>query len=222
VEVKSRKLYIIGVGGFGREVSWMVERINAHSLSWELAGFIDDDASLHGKKVRGYPILGGCGYFEHCREEVWVICAIGSANIRKQVVEKLRVYSNLRFATLIDPSALVCEENRIGEGTIICAKSMITVGISIGNHVIINLDCTVGHDDIIQDFVTLYPSVNVSGNVLIEEGAELGTGTQIIQGKKIGKETIVGAGAVVVRDLPGRCVAVGIPASPIKFLDESK
>lgn len=219
MEVKDKKLYIIGVGGFGREVSWLAERINACSPSWEIAGFIDDDPTLHGKEERGYPVLGGCGYFESCREEVWIVCAIGSAKTRRQVIEKLKKYPHIRFATLIDPSVLISEENTVGEGTIICANSMVTVGISIGNHVIVNLDCTIGHDDIIQDFVTLYPSVNVSGNVLIEEGVELGTGTQVIQGKKIGRDTIVGAGAVVVRDLPEKCVAVGVPAKPNRVLN---
>lgn len=216
---KSKKLYIIGAGGFGREVSWLVERINADTPSWEIAGFIDDNPVFHGNEERGYPVLGGCEYFENIMEEVWAVCAIGSAKIRIQVTEKLRTYKNVRFATLIDPSVMISEENTVGEGTIICAGSIITVGISIGNHVIVNLDCTVGHDDSIQDFVTLYPSVNVSGNVRIERGAELGTGTQVIQGKKIGRDTIVGAGAVVIRDLPDRCVAVGGPARPVKFLD---
>lgn len=189
---KSKKLYIIGAGGFGREVSWLVERINADTPSWEIAGFIDDNPVFHGNEERGYPVLGGCEYFENIMEEVWAVCAIGSAKIRIQVTEKLRTYKNVRFATLIDPSVMISEENTVGEGTIICAGSIITVGISIRNHVIVNLDCTVGHDDSIQDFVTLYPSVNVSGNVRIERGAELGTGTQVIQGKKIGRDTIVG------------------------------
>ena len=66
----------------------------------------------------------------------------------------------------------------IGEGTIICAGSIITTNVIIGDHVIVNLDCTIGHDDIIRDFATLYPSVNVSGNVIIEPCVEIGTGTQ--------------------------------------------
>lgn len=107
----------------------------------------------------------------------------------------------------------------IGEGSIICAGTILTVDISIGNHVIINLDCTLGHDDIIHDFVTIYPSVNISGNIVVGECVELGTGMQIIQGKNIGKESIIGAGAVVVRYIPDRCTAVGSPAKPIKFFE---
>ena len=105
----------------------------------------------------------------------------------------------------------------IGEGTIICAHSILTVNIEIGKHVIINLDCTVGHDAILQDFVTLYPSVNVSGITNIGRCSELGTGVQIIQAKMVGNYSIVGAGAVIVKDIPDKCTAVGSPAKPIKF-----
>ena len=128
---------------------------------------------------------------------------------RKKIIEKLKNDSNVKFATLIDPSVMCSSRVSIGDGSIICAGTIITVDITIGSHVIINLDCTIGHDDIIHDFVTIYPNVNISGNVVIGECAELGTGMQIIQGKNIGKESIVGAGAVVVRDIPEKCTAVG-------------
>lgn len=105
----------------------------------------------------------------------------------------------------------------IGIGTIICAGSIITTNIYIGNHVIINLICTIGHDAIIKDFCTLHPGINVSGNVILEECTVIGTGSQIINNLVIGKNSIIGAGAVVNRNLPDNCTAVGIPAKPIKI-----
>ena len=89
--------------------------------------------------------------------------------------------------------------------------------ITIGSHVIINLDCTIGHDAVLQDCVTLYPSVNVSGNCTIGECVELGTGMQIIQGRSVVKDTIVGAGAVVVKDLEEKGTYVGVPAGKISY-----
>ena len=120
------------------------------------------------------------------------------------------------FATLVDPTVLFGPRSHIGEGCIICAGSIITTDVIIGKHVIINLDCTLGHDAVLGDFVTLYPSVNVSGSTQLHECVEFGTGSQIIQGIEVGAETIVGAGAVVIRDLPGSCTAVGVPARVIK------
>jgi sugar O-acyltransferase (sialic acid O-acetyltransferase NeuD family) len=110
----------------------------------------------------------------------------------------------------------------LGCGNIICAGTIITVNIKIGNHVIINLDCTVGHDTVINDYVTCAPSVNISGQVEIEEGCDIGTNAAIIQGKKIGKWSIIGAGAVVSRDIPPGCTAVGVPAKPLNSIIDLK
>ncbi|HPW52893.1 MAG TPA: acetyltransferase [Erysipelotrichaceae bacterium] len=213
-----KDLIIIGASGFGREVAWLVERINAQEPTWKLLGFIDDNQSIQGKHINGYAVLGTTSAIADY-PDAYLVCAVGAAKVRKSIIERIKENYNVKFATLIDPSVERSDCLNIGAGSIICAHSILTVNIEIGNHVIINLDCTVGHDAKLKDYVTVYPSVNVSGNVLIGECVELGTGTQIIQGKEIGSETIVGAGAVVVKDLPAKCTAVGSPARPIKFFD---
>ncbi len=208
-----KNLYIIGAGGFGREVAWCVERINDVTQTWNLKGFIDDNEKLWGKQEDEYLVLGGCEYLKQ-QENAYAVCAVGNAKVRKQIIEKLS-NSGVRFATIVDPSVILSKRVSIGEGTIICAGTIATVDISIGKHVIINLDCTLGHDDVIGDFVTTYPSVNVSGNVVVGECCELGTGTQVIQGKKIVKNTIVGAGSVVIRDINESGTYVGSPTTKI-------
>lgn len=213
-----RDLYIFGAGGFGRETAWVVERINEVEPTWNLRGFVDDDEALWGAELDGYPVCGGMKWLSE-QEETWCVCAIGSARIRKSVVKKLQAFQNLRFATLIDPSVIMSRRVEIGEGAIICAGTIMTVDVRIGSHVIINMDCTIGHDAVLEDCVTLYPSVNVSGLAYIGECAELGTGMQIIQGKRIGTGSILGAGAVVVKDIPQNCVAVGCPARVTKRLE---
>ncbi len=207
-----KDLIIIGASGFGREVAWLVERINVVEPTWNLLGFLDDNPEMVGQCVDDYPVLGFCAAAADY-PDAWFVCAIGASQIRQQVIGQM---GDVKFATLIDPSVLCSERVTIGEGTIICAGTILTVDIAIGRHVIVNLDCTVGHDDVIQDYVTLYPSVNVSGMVTIGEATEIGTGTQIIQGKRIGSNAIVGAGAVVIRDIPDGCTAVGNPARVIK------
>lgn len=212
-----KDLYIIGAGGFGREVAWLVERINEVEPTWNIKGFIDDNEATQGTKQGNYTVVGTCEMLKNIEKEVWVVCAIGSSRVRRIVIDKVASYDNVRFATVIDPSVMMSSSVKVGEGTIICAGNILTVDITVGNHVIINLDCTVGHDAILEDYATLYPSVNVSGCSTLEREVEIGTGTQIIQGKKILKGTIVGAGAVVTKDLPENCTAVGAPAKPIKF-----
>ena len=207
-------MYIIGAGGFGREVAWIVERINSIKPTWNLKGFIDDNETLWGSTEGEYHVFGGCEYLS-ALEDVYAVCAVGSSNVRKKIIEKLKDTS-VKFATLVDPSVLYSNSVKIGEGAIVCAGTIITVDVNIGDHVIVNLDCTIGHDAVIDDFVTIYPSVNVSGNVLIGECSELGTGTQIIQGKKVISNTIIGAGAIVVKDCIESGTYVGSPAKKIK------
>lgn len=213
-----KNIYVIGAGGFGREVLWAIERINKVSPEWNVKGIIDDNELLLNTKHDGYPVVGGCDYLRTVSEEVWVVCAIGSAKVKRKIIEKLSSITNLKFATIVDPSVIMSDRVQVGEGSIICAGTIITVDIKIGQHVIFNLDCTVGHDAVIDDYVTVYPSVNISGNVHVGEETELGTGCQVIQGKNIGKQSIIGAGAVVVKDIPEKCTAVGSPAKPIKYM----
>lgn len=214
-----KDLYIIGAGGFGREVIWLVERINKVTPTWNIVGFLDDAEDVQNTVINGHEVLGGCDYLQNISEACWAVCTIGASKTRRKVVEKIKAYSNVKFPVLIDPSVVCSDLVQVGEGTIICAGTIVTVNISIGKHVILNLDCTVGHDAVLHDYVTVYPSVNISGNVVAEECVELGTGTLVIQGKRIEQETIVGAGAVVVKDIPAKCTAVGVPAKPIKFLE---
>lgn len=211
-----KDLVIIGAGGFGREVAWLIEDINEKSNEWNLLGFIDENRESHGKILNGYKVLGGFEFFED-KQEIFYVCAVGNSKIKKKLVEEKCSRYNIIPATLIHPSVIISKKhNIIGEGCIICAGSIITVNTKINNHVTINLDCTIGHDVVIEEFTTIYPSVNVSGNCNISQCVELGTGSQIIQGKNIGSNTIVGAGSVVVRDIDEGRVAVGIPARVIK------
>lgn len=214
-----KDLIIFGASGFGREVAWVVERLNKVNLTWNLLGFMDDADDIQGTEINGYKVLGKTSDVGNYPDAYYVV-AVGASRTRERIVSNMKtVNPSIKFGTVIDPSVEMSELVTIGEGTIICAHTIITVNIEIGSHVIINLDCTIGHDAVLQDFVTLYPSVNVSGITNIGYAAELGTGMQIIQGKTVGDYSIVGAGAVVVKDIPEKCTAVGSPAKPIKFFE---
>ena len=215
-----KDLIIFGASGFGREVAWAVERLNRVTPTWNLLGFMDDADDIQGTEINGYKVLGKTADVSNYPDAYYVV-AVGASRTREKIVSNMKtVNPSIKFGTVIDPSVEMSDIVTIGEGTIICAHTIITVNIEIGSHVIVNLDCTVGHDAVLQDFVTLYPSVNVSGITNIGHAVELGTGMQIIQGKTVGDYSIVGAGAVVVKDIPAKCTAVGSPAKPIKFFEE--
>ena len=212
-----KDLIIIGSGGLGRETAWTAERINNVCVQWNILGFIDDNPQVQGKTIDGYKVIGTTADVKNY-PHAYYVCAIGSARVRKAVVDKVKSIANISFATLIDPACVCCRERiSVGEGSIICANTYVTLDIEIGSHVYIGGNGTVGHDSKIDSFVTLYPGVNVSGSTHLSSGVELGTGTQIIQGLSVGENTIVGAGSVIVKNLPSDCTAVGVPAKAIKM-----
>jgi sugar O-acyltransferase (sialic acid O-acetyltransferase NeuD family) len=211
---------IFGTGGFAREVHQVVEDLVDDGASWNVVGFLDDDPDAAGTAVHDLPVLGTRGWVAD-RGELAVAIGVGSTPVRKRLVADLSSSNpELRFPTLVHPAAWLGNRIELGDGTIVCAGSMLTTDLSLHDHVIVNLDCTVGHDSVLEDFVTVAPSVNISGRVHVGEGCDLGTSSSIIQGITIGGWTIIGAGAVVTRDLPPNVTAVGVPASPIKERQE--
>ncbi len=205
-------LVLFGTGGLAREVLQVALDANEAGPRWNVLGFLDDDAEMHGRTVHDLPVLGGAEWaLEH--PGTAVVVAIGGTSARRRIVRRL---AGARFATLVHPRSWLGRRVQVGEGSIVCAGTAITTDIVLGQHVILNLNCTVGHDSWLGDFVTAAPTVNISGNVIVGEGCDLGTGSTIIQGVEIGEWSVLGAGATVVRSLPKNVTAVGSPAKPIK------
>lgn len=213
-----KKIVIIGAGGFGREVKMLIDQINLKENKYEFLGFYDDGFEK-GTSINYNEVLGSIDDLAKIDYSINVVVAIGSPDVKRKIVEKL-LNPKINFPTLIHPSVLIGNEFvSIGKGCIICAGNIITCNIEIKDFVILNLMCTVGHDTTIHSFASFMPSVNISGEVVIHEEVYVGTGAKIINQLEIGKQTIVGAGAVVSKSLPERCTAVGIPAKPFKFHD---
>jgi sugar O-acyltransferase (sialic acid O-acetyltransferase NeuD family) len=218
IQFNKTKIAIIGAGGFGREVKSLIDQINQRNFLYEFIGFYDD-AFEKGALINNYPILGDIDSLNSVTENLAIVIAIGNPKVKKAILSRL-VNQAIFFPTLIHPSAIVSSDNvRIGRGCIICANTIITTNIDIGNFVILNLMCTIGHDSVINDYCALMPCVNISGDVIVEESVYFGTGAKVINQLKIGQNSIIGAGAVVLKNIPNNCTAVGFPAKPIKFND---
>ena len=209
-----KNIVIIGAGGVGREVSLIIQQINELEPTWNLLGFIDDNTDNWGKVINGYSVIGGIDSLEFLSNDTYIVIAIANYEVKKKIVNK--VNNKFKFATIVHPKVWIHDYMTVGQGTIIYEGAILTANIEIGNHVIISPKCGVGHDSIIKDYVSLLWNVNVSGNDLIEEGVMMGSGSTVIQGKKIGKGSIIGAGAVVVNDIESFSTAVGVPAAVIK------
>ncbi|MDF2446267.1 MAG: sugar O-acyltransferase, sialic acid O-acetyltransferase NeuD family [Moraxellaceae bacterium] len=213
-----KQILIYGAGGFAREVAWLVEQCTAAGQAVQPVGFIDDNPDSHGKELNGikvYSLDQAAAQFPQAE----VVLGLGAPALREKLATRVQE-KGLGFATLVHPRVEKSRFIEMGEGTVICAGSILTTNIRLGRQVQINLDCTVGHDVVMEDFVTLAPGVHVSGCVILEKGAYVGTGASIINGRLdcplvIGANAVIGAAACVTRDIPPDVTAVGIPAKPL-------
>ncbi len=211
-----KKIVIIGAGGFGREVLDVVDACNVREEVYDPLGFIvDPQYGKAGSIINDKPILGGFDWLEEHANEVYVTCGVGPPHQRYQLIQRASKL-NCQFITLIHPSAITTRWTTMGAGVVITAGCILTNQIQIGNHVHINLDCTVGHNAILQDFVTLAPGVHISGNITLETGCYIGTGANIIEKLRVGEWSTIGAGSVIVKDVPANSTVVGVPGKAIK------
>lgn len=211
------KLAIYGAGGFGREVLTLINDINKICNKYDVLGFYDDGHSA-GEVINGYKTLGGIDALNSVTESISIVLAVGSPSIKRSILEKI-INPYVKFPTLIHPSVIIMDKNysTIDCGCIVCAGVIISVNTILKRFVALDWNCTVGHDTEIKDYCSFMPSVNVSGESTIGEGVYVGVGAKLINRLTVGDNTIIGAGAVVAKDLPANCTAVGVPAKVIKF-----
>jgi len=219
VKGRLREIAIFGAGGFGMEVAMLVEHINAAEPTWDLIGFFDD-GEPKAKVVNSYSILGGITELNEWKKDLALVLALGLPKTKKHVLEKIK-NSRISCPVLIHPSVITGKRDylNIGEGTIICAGTILTTIIKMGKHVLLNLSCTVGHQTEIGDFCSFMPTCNISGEVSIGESNFWGTGAKVINRKRVGNNVTVGAGAVIVDDIPSDVVVAGVPAKIIRKLE---
>ena len=211
---KMKKIVIVGSGGFAKEVAFLIDVINKKKKEWDFLGFIDEKVGeCNGK----YKVFNNDEWLENTKIETNVVFGLGDPSLIKKLVTKFSKNKNLKYPSLIDPSAIGdWERIKIGEGNIICGGNIFTTDITIGSFNIFNLDCTIGHDVVIDSFNLILPSVNISGGVTLSKEILLGTGSQILENKSITNKVIVGAGTVVVKDITESGVYVGSPAKRLK------
>lgn len=210
-----KDIAIFGVGGFGREVLTLIEDINRQNPTWHIVGFFDDGHQA-GEMINGYPVLGQTETLNRWNTSIAIVICVGNPAVKRRIVTKIS-NNQVYYPALIHPNVIIGAPDyvKIGRGCIICAGNMMTTNIEIGDFVVLNLGCTVGHDTVIKDFAAFMPSCNISGEVLIEEGVYCGTGVKIINQTSIGPYATIGAGAVVTKPILGHCTAVGVPARVI-------
>ena len=206
-------LILIGTGGMAREVRWVIEEINKLDKKWNILGWVSNEAQ--GEVIAGLPVLGDDNWLLGYKETVNVVIGVGNGELRKKISERLKQNPNISFPTIIAPSAEVSPYVKLGEGSIVMNKNLLTVNIEVGDFFLCNYGCTIGHDCKFGDYVTINPGVRISGEVSLGERSTVGVGASIIQNINIGSNVMIGAGATVIRDIESNNTVVGVPAKPI-------
>lgn len=222
IQMKTNKpvktIAIFGAGGQGREVLQLIKHINEVSPQWKCIGWFDDGVAK-GEEIDGLPVLGGLMEANSWSSPLGIVIAIAWPATKMKIVDLLN-NDHLYFPALIHPSVRIDKmEVEIGQGAIITQDCRFTINIKIGQFTLLNSGCCLTHDVEIEDYCSIMPSVVLSGAVIVERGVYIGTGTRVIQQLKLGHDSIIGAGSVVIRDIPPNCTAVGVPCKPIKFHD---
>ena len=214
-----QKVVILGGGGLARDVLDVFLAQNDKCPRFEIEGFIDENQANWGADLNGFPVLGGFEWFDSRRkDEVKVICGIGSPGTRRKLADKARSLG-LRFTSIVHPMVAIAPFGHLGEGVVITAGCILANRVVLKDQVYVNLGSTIGHDTVIEEYCTIAPGVNVSGNVHMKPGCDVGTGAAILQGVTIGEGAAIGAGAVVIRNVPANTVSVGVPAKVVKQKD---
>lgn len=204
---------IVGAGGHGRVAYECLE------LAGQIEGavaFFDDRWEEIGD-VEGVTVLGPVADLAADSRFERVFVAIGDNAERRRITEELR-RAGKSFVTIIHPRATISPRATVGEGTIAIPGTVINRDARVGAGVIMNTLCSVGHDCIVEDFAQIAPGVNLGGAAVIERGVFLGIGAKVVPEARVGAWSIVGAGSVVLRDLPPRSFCYGTPARAIRDL----
>lgn len=213
-----KDIAIVGAGGLGREVLVLLHQLNELHETWHIIGFYDDDSTLRGSFINGLPWFGTVADLALADYPLHIAIGIGNPQVKRQIIATLKVNKSIVFPTLIHPSVQIKPYQYIktGNGVILAQGVILTTNIHIGHHVLINLNCTIGHGSVVGDYASIMPGVNLSGETFLGAGTYIGTNAAILQGLQIGDESHIGAGAVVTTSIPAKCTAAGVPAKIIR------
>lgn len=211
--MNNRRILVYGAGGHGKVIADIVLSGNQH----ELVGFIDDGKGLRGTRVLGVPVVGdGEWLHEHGRiNDICIALGVGDNRKRRELAQKCTTW-NLEIVTLVHPQSTVSSSAILGNGTVVMGGAVVNPQAKIGLGVIVNTGAIVEHDVEIGDYAHISPNASLGGASWAGPLVHMGIGSVLLPGVRVGAGSIIGAGAVVLKDLPADVVAVGVPAKILR------
>ncbi|OED39549.1 transferase [Flavobacteriaceae bacterium (ex Bugula neritina AB1)] len=211
---------VIGASGHAKVV---IEAIELEK-KYQIYGLIDS-YKPKGVKLFDYEVLGTEFDIKDFAAKGITkgIIAIGDNWDRHLIQEKIKeLVPEFEFITVIHPSAIISPSAKIGKGTVVLASVTINTGTLIGDFCILNTDANFGHDSSMANFSSLAPGVTIGGNVHIDHCSAVSLGANIIQGKKIGRHSVIGAGSLLLNDVEDFKLVYGVPAKVIRTIKKGE
>ena len=205
-----KEVYILGAGGFGREVyGWLLD-YPEFGRSLRFGGFLDDDpGALDGFELEAGIVGSIRDYVPKVSHAL--VCGIGRVDLKRRICQPLRE-AGAEFPTLVHPTAVVGRNVRLGTGVVLCPRVTLTCDIEVGDFVMINCHSSAGHDVSVGAWSTISAHCDLTGHTVVEEAVFMGSGVSVIPGKRVGREAVVGAGSVVIRSVAAGKKVFGNPA----------
>lgn len=203
-------LIIVGAGGFGWELAQFARDAIEHGAALRVKGLLDDDPDLQPPPHTDLPILGNTHDYAIDPADRFLI-SVGDPATRRQIGERLRA-RGAQFTSLVHPQTYVAPTAMIGNGCIIAPFATVGNCACLGDHVLLNLFASAGHDAQIGAYGVISPYAVVSGGAVLGDAVFVGAHGVVTPQKTVGSQSQVAAGAVVYRDLPNDVLAVGNPA----------
>jgi len=214
-----QRIVIIGTSGHAKVVAEIVER----ETKCAVAGLVDSFRPA-GESAFGYRILGSeqaLGALMTSEGITGAIIAIGDNWQRSRMARSIAERTpQLAFVSAVHPSAAIARDVALGAGSVVMPGAVINPGARLGLHCIVNTGATLDHDCRLGDFASLAPGAVLGGNVALGEFAAIMLGAHVIHRRRVGAHAVVGAGALVLEDIPDRAVAYGMPASVVRSRKE--
>lgn len=149
-------------------------------------------------------------------EDISFCVAIGNPHGKVRIkFHEILTARGLKPITIIHPKAEIASNAVIGSGCQFMAGAIVNPEAVIGDQCIINTKASVDHECIIGDGCELAPGATLCGCVVLEKNVWVCAGATVLPRIHIGEDSIIGAGAVVIRDVPPKTTVVGVPAKPM-------
>lgn len=214
---------IVLIGG-GNQAHYTIDIIEKEN-KYNIIGIID---SIHeiGSNRFGYPVIGrqeNIGILIKQFNIEGGIISIGDNWGRYYVYNQIKTLSpNFHFFNAIHPSVIIGKDVEIGKGIVAMAGCFFNPKSKIGNFTFFATGAQIEHDCIIEDFASISAGSVMGGYVRISNYAAITLGVTIVDRLTIGKNSVIGSGSLVTKDIPDNVLAYGSPCKIIKTRKEGE